>query len=204
MFKSDLLSLFCRWKASGDEIILMGNFNENIYTGVLAASLAKDELHLSKMCYRTTGVMLLPTHTPGRVLIDAAFGTAGVSCTATALLPKWVGVGNQQVFIVDIASETILGNVFQRVSLIASWLLNCASNKITNQYILVLNQLSNRHLIFKKLLRIDRGSDCISPATVQLRMNRVDLELEQFMKSAKSESHKHKRDHIEWPPMLVY
>ncbi len=31
MFKSDLLSLLRRWKVAGDEILLMGGFNENIY-----------------------------------------------------------------------------------------------------------------------------------------------------------------------------
>ncbi len=103
MFKLDLLSLLRRWKASGDKIILMGNFNKNVYMGLLAASLAKDELRLSKMCYRTTRVMLPPTHTPGRIPIDAVFGTAGVSCTAAALLPRQVGVGNHWVFLVDIA-----------------------------------------------------------------------------------------------------
>jgi hypothetical protein len=48
MFESDLLRLLCRWKALGAEIILMVNFNKNVYMGVLAASLAKDELCLSK------------------------------------------------------------------------------------------------------------------------------------------------------------
>jgi hypothetical protein len=43
MFKSDLLSLLCRWKAAGGEILLMGNFNENIYTGNFAIALAGDE-----------------------------------------------------------------------------------------------------------------------------------------------------------------
>jgi hypothetical protein len=175
----------------------MSNFDKNVYTGVLAASLAKDELCLSKMCYRTTVVMLPPTHTCGRVPIDAAFGTAGVSCTAAALLPGQVRVGDHWVFLVDIALETILSNVFPRVIPIASRLLNCTSNKIRNQYMFMLNQLYIRHLIFKKLLQIDRDSDCISLAAVELRTNRVELELEQFIKSAKSESHKHKRDHIE-------
>jgi hypothetical protein len=50
--------------------------------------------------------------TCGRVPIDATFGTAGLSCTAAALLPGQVGVGDHWVFLVDIASEATLGNVF--------------------------------------------------------------------------------------------
>jgi hypothetical protein len=52
----------------------------------------------------------------------------------------------------------------------------------------------------KKFLRIDKDSDHISPAQVQLRMNRVDIELEQFMKSAKADSYKYKPNNIEWSP----
>jgi hypothetical protein len=43
MFKSDLLSLLCQCKADGDEILLMGDFNESIYTGNFAIALAGDK-----------------------------------------------------------------------------------------------------------------------------------------------------------------
>jgi hypothetical protein len=43
MLKSDLLSLLCRWKVAGDKILLMGDFNENVYTGNFAIVLAGDE-----------------------------------------------------------------------------------------------------------------------------------------------------------------
>jgi hypothetical protein len=105
-------------EALGEDIILIGNFNKNVYTGPLAAFLAKDELHLSKMCYRTTGEVPPPTHTCGRIPIDTVFGTVGLSCTTAALQPGQVGVGDHRVFLADIAFETILGDVFQQVILI--------------------------------------------------------------------------------------
>ncbi len=104
----------------GDKILLMSGFNKNVYTGPLVTSLAKNKLCLSKMCYRTSGAMLPPTHMRSCTPIDAIFGTAGLSCTTTALLPGQVGVGNHRVFLVDIASETILGNVFPQGIPIAS------------------------------------------------------------------------------------
>ncbi len=86
-------------------------------------------------------------------------------------------MGNLRVFLLDISLETILGDVFPRVIPIPSRLLNCVLDKIRKIYILVLNKLANRHLVFKKLLQIDKDSDHISPAQVQLHMNRVDIEL---------------------------
>ena len=200
MFKSDLLSLLSRWKASGDEILLIGDFNENVYSGVLATALARDDLCMSELCYRTTGTLLPPTHNRGSVPIDAIYGTAGLVCSAVAILPDRMGVGNHKVFIIDIESDSILGDVFPHILPSARRLLNCTLDRIKNNYIQVLNQLSNRHLIFKKLLFIDQASPTISCAQVHLWMNRVDLELEQFMKSSKQTCQKFIRDNIEWSP----
>jgi hypothetical protein len=40
------------------------------------------------------------------------FGTMGLVCTAASLLPERVGVGNHQVFVADVTSELIFGDVF--------------------------------------------------------------------------------------------
>jgi hypothetical protein len=44
MFCADLFSLLWQWKHSGDKIILLGDFNENVYTGVIATALSLHEL----------------------------------------------------------------------------------------------------------------------------------------------------------------
>jgi hypothetical protein len=199
MFQSDLLSLLCVWKAAGDEKLLLGDFNEDVYTGRLSLALSNGDLRMTEVCPQTTGVPLPPTH-QGVVPIDAAFGTAGLLCTLVGLLPSQVGVGNHRVFLIDLFLDSVMEDVFPRVIPAAGGLLNCKSDKIKNGYNKVLTQLSNRHSIFKKLLTVNKESDGISPATVQLRMNKIDSELEQFMKSAEHKCHKYKRTHIEWSP----
>jgi hypothetical protein len=180
---------------------MMGNFNENVYSGAILTALAREDLRMTEICYWTTGEHLPPTHSRGSTPIDAVFGTAGLVCSAASLLPYNVGVGNHRVFIVDITLESILGDVFPRVIPASSRLLNCKSSKIKNSYIAVLNQLSNRHLIFQKLLLTDRVSKHISLAALQLRMNKIDREMEQFMKLAERDSHKFKQNNIEWSPI---
>ena len=192
MFKSDLLCLLRQWKASRDEILMMGDFNENVYFGAISTALAGEDLRMTEICYQTTGKHLPPTHSCGSTSINAVFGTAGLVCSAASLMPYNVGVGNHRVFIVDITLESILGDVFPSVILASSRLLNCKSDKIKNSYIAVLNQLLNRHLIFQKLLLTDRASKHISLAALQLQMNKIDREMEQFMKSAERDSHKFK------------
>ncbi len=88
MFKADLISLLCRIKAEGDEILLMGDFNENVYTGLLAVLLMADNLRMHQLCHRTTRELLPPTHAQGSMPINAVYGTSGLTSMATALLPS--------------------------------------------------------------------------------------------------------------------
>ena len=62
MFATDLLSLLRRWKVAGDEIVLMGNLNKNVYSGPIASSLLSDDLRMLEVCLKMTGVVLPPTH----------------------------------------------------------------------------------------------------------------------------------------------
>jgi hypothetical protein len=178
MFLTDLMSLLRRWKVAGEEILLLGDFNEDVYTGNIAKALSGDELRMTEMCKQATGCPLPPTHNQGAKPIDAIYGTPGIECTAVALLPSRVGVGDHRVFMIDLTSGSILGDVLPRVVPATGRLLNCAFDWIKNNYIKVLNQLTNRHHIFKKLLIVDRESDNISPSQVQLHMNKIDAELE--------------------------
>jgi hypothetical protein len=180
MFRYDLISLLRQWKAGGDKILLMCDFNENTYSSPIAFALLEDKLQFSKICRRTIRKTLRPTHACGRTPIDTMFGTVGLVCTAASLLSARAGVDNHQVLVADFTSESIPGDVLLHVIPIISQLFHCAFDKIKNNYIALLNQLSNRHLIFKYLLWIVNASNHISPAKVQLRMNRVDLELEQL------------------------
>ncbi len=90
---------------------------------------------------------------------------------AVTLLPSLVGVGDHRVFILVIDSRSLLGDVSSRVILVSQCLLNCTSDWIKISYIYLLNQLSYRHLLFKKLLLIDKESDHLSPAMIHLHMN---------------------------------
>jgi hypothetical protein len=74
MFCLDLAHLLRQWKADRDEIILMGDFNKNIYSGRIAdLMVASNDLNLHEVCQWTTGQSLPPTHVQGQLPIDAIF-----------------------------------------------------------------------------------------------------------------------------------
>jgi hypothetical protein len=200
MFCVDLVSLLWQWKHSGNEIILLEDFNENVYTRDIATALSQDGLQMYKLCQQITGIPLPHMHNRGAIPINCVYSTAGIDGVAVALLPSWISVGDHRVFIVVVTSSSMMGDVFLRVLPAAGCLLNCASDRIKYSYIHVLNQLTIHHRKFKKLYMIDHDCNYVSVALVQLQMNKVDLELEQFMKSSKKDCHKCKRNDIEGSP----
>ncbi len=62
MFHHNLISLLWQWKGDGDEIMLLGDFNKNVYLGPIACSLSLEELRMGEICQLTTGEMLPATH----------------------------------------------------------------------------------------------------------------------------------------------
>jgi hypothetical protein len=200
MFCVDLVSLLWQWKHSGNIIVLLGDFNKKVYSRGIATALASDQLGMHEQCQQVTGIPLPHTHNQGAIPIDGVYSTAGIDGVAVALLPSRIGVGDHRVFMVDITFLSMMGNVFPWVLPAAGCLLNCTTDRIKYNYIWVLNQLTVRHRLFKKLYTIDHDSNYVSVAEVHLWINKVDIKLEQFMKALEKDCHKYKRNDIEWPP----
>jgi hypothetical protein len=152
--------------------------------------LASEPLCLRELFKQTTGQFLPPTHNLGIIPIDAIFGTVGVESTAATLLPFGAGVEDHQVFLIDLSFQSLIGDAFPSVLPAAGSLPNCDSDCIQCKHNGVLNQLANRHLLFHKLLQMGPNLDSLSEAQFLVRINKVNKELEEFMKAAKKDCHK--------------
>jgi hypothetical protein len=134
MFRTNLISLLCQWNDAGDEIVLLVDFSKNVYSGDLARSLSGEDLRMHELCQCITGLPLPHTYIHGSVPIDAVFCTVGIDGVAVALPPSRFGVGNHRVFMVDVTSASMLGDIFPQVIPATGRLLNCASDRIKNNY----------------------------------------------------------------------
>jgi hypothetical protein len=56
IFCKQLVAQLLIWKASDNNIVLLGDFNEHVYSGCLARRLAEHELNFTKMCRQHTGI----------------------------------------------------------------------------------------------------------------------------------------------------
>ncbi len=71
------------WKTTDADIILLGDFNENVYTGQIAKCIVQADLNFSKQCLGCTSLHIPPTFRDGSMSINAVYATAGIECVNT-------------------------------------------------------------------------------------------------------------------------
>ena len=125
-----------------------------------------------------------------------------MDCTNACILPRYVGVGDHRCFILDFTSASLVGDVFPKVVTAKGRKLHCQSERLIRNYNKVLNQLCDRHQMFKKLLDIRKSSPLLTTAEFLLLMNKWNKEFEDYMKSAENQCNSVKDDHIEWSPKV--
>ena len=62
------------------DIILFGDFNENVYSGCIAKRLFLPNLLFTKQCLQCTGLHIPSTFRDGTIPIDAVFTMSGIEC----------------------------------------------------------------------------------------------------------------------------
>jgi hypothetical protein len=115
LFFEQLITQLVIWKHTNSDIILLGDFNENIYSGRIAKCLSLPDLMLTKQCLQCTGIHIPPTFRDGTVLIDAIFATSGIECINACILPHNGGAGNHRCFILNFTSSSVIGTKFPNI-----------------------------------------------------------------------------------------
>ena len=96
---------------------LLGDWNENVYTGRIAKRLAESNLNMKEQFLHTTQTQLKGTFIRGNTLnkvpLDACFATAGVICLDVMALPFKKGCGgDHRCTVLDFCTASILGLPF--------------------------------------------------------------------------------------------
>ncbi len=114
IFFEQLVSQLIIWKSDNNDIVLMGDFNKNIYNGRLARRLSQEDLNLMELCRQHTGVLILPTFQNSSASINGIFVTPGINCVNAFIPPHLAGVGDQRCFIMDLILESMIGTSFPK------------------------------------------------------------------------------------------
>ena len=90
----DVIEKLLEWKAEDCEIILTGDFNENVYQDSFSRRLAEDDINMTEQILKTTGKEIPPTHDRGKRPVCGVYATTGVECKAAEVLLRGSGMGD--------------------------------------------------------------------------------------------------------------
>jgi hypothetical protein len=158
-----LIAQLIAWKHTDLDIILFGDFNENVYSGQIAKCLALSDLLLSKQCLQCTGMHIPLTFRGGTVPIDAIFATARIVCINAYILPHKGGMGDNRCFILNFTSPSVIGTNFPNIVCCSARKLHCKSKRLVQEYNAELDiMLCNHHKTYQRIYFIYSNLDSFS------------------------------------------
>jgi hypothetical protein len=204
IFFKQLISQLIVWKHTNHNIILLGDFNKNVYLGRIAQCLSQPDLMLSEQCLQCTGIHIPSTFRDGIIPIDAIFGTAGIKCMNAYILPHKGRVSNHRCFILDFTFSSIIGLKFPNIVCCSARRLHCKSTQLVQNYNSELDMLYNCHKMYQMIYFIYSNLDSFSDDNFLHLMNNWDSELVQFKLHSETNCTKFKLCQIEWSPEVGF
>ena len=150
IFAQDLLSLLRKWRAANEEVILMGDFNEDIYKDKLGRALLGEDIQMCEQYHRLCGEKAPFSHITGKRPIMGVFASPGIDCTAALICAHKIGVGDHRMHVFDFSSQSLLGIESPVAKRPSGRNLHCSIERQRVKYNRVLIQLTKRHRMFKK------------------------------------------------------
>jgi hypothetical protein len=199
-----LIAQLVVWKKTDSDIILLGDFNENMYTGQIAKCLVQADLNFSEQCLGCTSMHILPTFRDGVMPIDAVYATAGIECVNVHILPHKGGIGDHRCFIIDFSSSSVIRTRFQNIVQCAARRLHCKSTRLIQTYNHKLDLLCNQHKMYERISFIYSHVEYLSNEDFAYLMNIWDSELTQYKLHLESNCTKFKSCDIEWSPEIGF
>ncbi len=198
IFFEQLIAQLVVWKTTDADIILLGDFNENVYTGRIAKRLVQADLNFSKQCLGCTGTHIPPTFRDGVMPINAVYATAGIECVNAYILPHKGGIGDHRCFIINFSLLSVIGTRFQNIVRCATWRLHCKSTWLVQTYNRKLDLLCSRHKMYERIYFIYSHMNYLSDEDFACMMKNWDSELTQYKLHSESNCTKFKSCNIEW------
>ena len=105
----DLQNEIIQWKSSGDSIVVMGDFNEDVRSPTMECWRERLGLHEALLDRIQDPLLAPPTYQRGRVPLDTIMVTAGLEIRKAGYLAFGEGVGDHRPLFIDVTIASSLG-----------------------------------------------------------------------------------------------
>ena len=172
------------WRAEGDQIAVCMVANKDIYRKLIGKALMnQDRLIMSEVVGDLTGKKLGATYFRGTKPIDGIWATKDIVITHACVMPTRYGVGDHQMFVVDMQEELLIGQATFWVVRGESRRLNMkVSSAATANYVQGLEESLQRHKILERMGKI-HATYKKSGKKLRQALAKLDKETEQLMRN---------------------
>jgi hypothetical protein len=124
-FWDDLVVQLQRWREDGDRLVVCLDANEDIYKKSLGKSLTDiDGLVMKEVVGEFTQIPVGAKYFRGSKPIDGIWATSDITVCNACIMPAGYGIGDHRLFVIDFASQDIVGDTAPKVVRPASRQLN--------------------------------------------------------------------------------
>ena len=109
MFDYDLLVNLCEWKKNGEEVILMGYFNQHLHEGKLQEVFTAEDIGLEDQSRKLNVEDAPLSHNNGSTPICGVFAKSGMNCESASISSYKGGMGDHRLHVLYFSAESILG-----------------------------------------------------------------------------------------------
>jgi len=198
-FREDLVKTLKKWRQQGDKLIVCLDANENIYRKSLGKALTDaDGLDMKEVVGNFTGRQISATYFRGQSPIDGIWSTSDVTITGACIMPAGFGIGDHRLFVIDIATDSLIGLQPMKIVRPKAWRLNNKIPGAASAYRDRLERLLLKHRIIERMGAAHEGSKDNQEA--ETRMNKIDKESGQYMLNAEKKCRKIKSGRIPFSP----
>ena len=201
-FVWDITSQLLEWKKSGYEVVLFGDFNENVYNGEMAERLGQDDLLMTEAFRTSNGFETPASYFRGSSPLTGCFTTQGIDVVNVYVSAHQAGAGDHRYWIIDLSSQSVLGTSYPHLVRPRGRKLKCVVERTAKRYTKRLRQLCGRHLMFSKMEALHESVSKADNAVLRDGMNRWDRENVQHKYSAEGDCNTFKNHHLEFSPVV--
>jgi len=188
-FREQLIKQLLAWKSTGANIILAGDFNEDVYDDFLAKRLQQDDLQMTCQFEASNGERLPNSHQSGTLPVMAIFATPGITCTNAHAGAHGANVGDHRLLIYDFQAPTILGTHLPHMSRPPGRGVRSHIPRQRKIYNRTIKDLNRRHRLLSRLNAF-MSDPHLSKHQKIFHLNRWDIQFVQHQKCAESRSNK--------------
>ena len=199
----DLYTDVMKWRQSGDSIIILGDFNEDVRSNYLCSW--RDSLGLRDAMLDTIGNEVLPaSYVNGKDPIDSIWVSANVEIVRSVSLPFDQGVGDHRPIMIDVSTTSVMGTSVPPTPSVRARKLKLGDPRIIKKYLDLLRKFYNNNDFYTKVYALSRLKiEYPIQPQVAIAYEQLDSIRTRGMKYAESKCRKFYGGKVPWNPELT-